>query len=190
MTRTEFTTRFHHIRNVRYEADYPLKSHGRQAAVLIPLVDYGDRLEVLLTQRAMHLRHHPGQVSFPGGAKEPHDCNVIDTALRESEEEIGLSPSQVEIVGTLPPYRTISGYSMTPVIGFIKPGQSLNKDENEVADIFEVPLHTLVDRKRHLIHYAHRQHQRFPIYFMPWKQRMIWGATAAILRNLSHHLYP
>ncbi|MBU3022931.1 CoA pyrophosphatase [Aestuariibacter sp. A3R04] len=190
MTRTEFNARFHHIRNVKYEADYPLKDCGRQAAVLIPLVDYGEKLDVLLTQRAKHLRHHPGQVSFPGGAKEPQDTDLVATALRETEEEIGLDPSYVDIVGTLPPYRTISGYSMTPVIGFVAPGQRLRVDENEVADVFEVPLRTLVDRKKHLIHYAQREQKHFPIYFVPWKQRMIWGATAAILRNLSHHLYP
>ncbi|MCW8108489.1 CoA pyrophosphatase [Alteromonas ponticola] len=188
MNRTEFIRRYHHIERVRSESDYPLSYTGRPAAVLIPLVDYQDELKVLLTERAHHLRHHAGQVSFPGGGAETGDSFPVGTALREAEEEIGLPPENVQIIGTLPNYRTISGYTIKPVLGFVEPHCKLTLDQNEVASAFEAPLSFLMDRSNHLIHQTHRHGQTFPIYFIPWKAYMIWGATAAILRNLSFHL--
>ncbi|MDO6477900.1 CoA pyrophosphatase [Alteromonas sp. 1_MG-2023] len=188
MNRSEFLQRYHHLRQIDYEADYPLRKTGRAAGVLIPLIDHPDGLTVLLTERAHHLRHHPGQISFPGGGAEPQDNTLADTALREAEEEVGLLRSEVDIIGALPEYRTISGYAMTPVIGFVKPGPVLTIDRNEVADAFEVPLAFLMDRRNHFAHFIERKQQRYPVYFMPWQSRLIWGATAAILRNLSSHL--
>lgn len=190
MTRAEFINRFHHARTVGVERDYPLTRKGRPAAVLIPLVDYGDYLTVLLTERAHHLKHHPGQISFPGGGYEDQDDNLVATALREAEEEIGLPQGHVNVIGSLPDYRTISGYTISPVVAFINPDFEAALDSNEVASMFEVPLAHVLDRKNHLIHHTHRDGRTFPIYFIPWQERMIWGATAAILRNLSHHIHP
>ena len=190
MTKNEFLEQFHHMRIPHVEPDFPLKHTGRPAAVLIPLVDYGNKLSLLLTERAHHLKHHPGQISFPGGAVEASDKTVTDAALREAYEEIGLPSENVETVGKLPPYRTISGYEIVPVIGFVSPNFSPIIDRNEVESAFEVPLSHVLERKNHLIHTTHRNNQSFPIYFIPWKERMIWGATAAMLRNLSHHIHP
>lgn len=190
MTRTEFLQQFHHLRQPHQEPDFPLTSAGRPAAVLIPLLDYGNKLSVLLTERAHHLRNHPGQISFPGGAVDAVDDNVFDAALREANEEIGLPYENVEVVGMLPAYRTISRYNIAPVIGFVAPDFNPILDANEVASAFEVPLAHLLDRKNHLIHTSHRDNRAFPIYFIPWQDKMIWGATAAILRNLSHHIHP
>ncbi|NMH58458.1 CoA pyrophosphatase [Alteromonas ponticola] len=188
MNRADFLRRFHHIERVHSERDYPLSYTGRPAAVLIPLVDYASELRVLLTERAHHLRHHAGQIAFPGGGAEAEDSFPVGTALREAEEEIGLSPERVQIIGALPDYRTISGYTIKPVIGLVKPESKLTLDKNEVASAFEAPLSYLMDRENHLTHHTHRHGQTFPIYFIPWKQYMIWGATAALLRNLSFHL--
>ena len=188
MDRIEFLQRFHHLRQVNYEADFPLRKAARAAAVLIPLVERDSGITVLLTERALHLRHHPGQISFPGGGAEPQDNTLVDTALREAEEEVGLLPSEVEVIGALPEYRTISGYAMTPVLGFVSPRHVIKIDTNEVASTFEVPLAFLMNRQNHLVHLAQRHPHQYPVYFIPWQNRMIWGATAAILRNLSSHL--
>lgn len=190
MTRFEFISQFQHIRKPKIEPDFPLRKTGRPAAVLIPLVDYGDKLKVLLTERAHHLKHHPGQISFPGGAVDETDKGYFDAALREADEEIGLPPQNVDIIGMLPRYRTISGYEIAPVVGFVNPNFTPVIDKNEVDSAFEVPLSHLLNRKNHLIHTTHRGNQSFPIYFIPYKERMIWGATAAMLRNLSHHIHP
>jgi 8-oxo-dGTP pyrophosphatase MutT (NUDIX family) len=190
MTKAEFLNQFHHLRLPHLEPDFPLTKTGRPAAVLIPLVDYGTSLSVLLTERAHHLRHHPGQISFPGGAVEESDNTLFDAAMREADEEIGLPPSHVDIVGVLPRYRTVSGYEIAPVVGFVNPSFELKLDPNEVESAFEVPLAHVLNRKNHLIHKTHLNKRSFPIYFIPWQERMIWGATAAILRNLSHHIHP
>ncbi len=190
MTKDEFISHFHHFRVPHVEPDYPLKKAGRPAAVLIPLVDYGNALSVLLTERAYHLKHHPGQISFPGGGVDKSDASLSDTALREAHEEIGLPPTNVQVIGSLPRYRTISKYEITPVVGFVNPNFKPVVDKNEVESAFEVPLAHVLNRKNHLVHTTHRNHQAFPIYFIPWKDKMIWGATAALLRNLSHHIHP
>lgn len=190
MTRNEFIVQFQHIRIPHSEPDFPLRKQGRPAAVLIPLVDYGVQLNVLLTERAQHLKHHPGQVSFPGGAVDTSDSSLFDAALREAHEEIGLPPTNVEIVGMLPSYRTISGYEIAPVVGFVDPNFTPNIDANEVQSAFEVPLEHVLNRDNHLVHNSVRKNQEFPVYFIPWENKMIWGATAAMLRNLSHHIHP
>ncbi|WP_338517579.1 CoA pyrophosphatase [Alteromonas gracilis] len=190
MTRNDFIAQFHHFRVPRVEPDYPLRKAGRPAAVLIPIVDYGNTLNVLLTERAYHLKHHPGQISFPGGGVEEQDATMFDAATREAHEEIGLPPENVDVIGMLPRYRTISGYEISPVVGFVNPNFNPIIDKNEVESAFEVPLAHVLDRKNHLIHTTHRNKQAFPIYFIPWKDKMIWGATAALLRNLSHHIHP
>ncbi|WP_018981726.1 CoA pyrophosphatase [Salinimonas chungwhensis] len=188
MHKSEFINRFQHARAVHQEPDFPLTRRGRDAAVLIPMLDFPDGLHVLLTERAHHLRHHAGQISFPGGGYEAQDASLVDTALRESYEEVGLPPHHVEVIGALPNYRTISGYHIKPVIGFVEPSFEYQIDDNEVASVFDVPLSHLMEKNNHLVHHTTREGQRFPIYFIPWQNRMIWGATAAILRNLAHHL--
>ena len=190
MNRADFLRQFHHLRQTHREPDYPLKSRGRPAAVLIPLMDYGNELTVLLTERAHHLRHHPGQISFPGGAVDEVDNSVFDAALREAHEEIGMPSENVEIIGVLPNYRTVSGYQIAPVVGFVEPSFTPVIDPNEVESAFEVPLAHVPNRKNHLIHTARKGKRSSPIYFIPWNEHMIWGATAAILRNLSHHIHP
>jgi len=188
MNRQAFLYYFQHARQVGKEPDYPLNRTGRPAAVLIPLIERGEGLSLLLTERAHHLRHHPGQISFPGGAVEESDETIIAAALRETQEETGISSDYIHVIGTMPDYRTISGYTIKPVIAFVTPGFTLKIDANEVASVFEVPFAHVMDKKNHLVHYTHRDKNRFPIYFIPYKDKMIWGATAAMLRNLSHHL--
>ncbi len=161
------------------------------AAVLVPLVLREDGPFVLLTQRTAHLAHHAGQISFPGGRMEAEDDNPIATALRETEEEIGLDRRHVEVAGDLDPYVTITGFRVIPVVGLISPPFSLTPDSFEVAEIFEVPLPFLLDRRNH-----HRHHrltadgQKRYYYAIPYQERYIWGATAAMLVNLAEILHP
>jgi 8-oxo-dGTP pyrophosphatase MutT (NUDIX family) len=159
-----------------------------RAAVLIPLLLKEDGLSVLLTQRTNHLRDHAGQISFPGGRMDPEDLSPDDTALRESQEEIGLDPKRVEIIGYLPQYLTVSGYSVTPVVGLVQPQAEYVLDEFEVADIFEVPLHFLLDPANHQVRLWQSEQGGRRFYSMPYENRFIWGATAGMLRNLYHLL--
>jgi 8-oxo-dGTP pyrophosphatase MutT (NUDIX family) len=159
-----------------------------RAAVLIPLLLKRDGLSVLLTQRTDHLHDHAGQISFPGGRMDPTDFDPNHTALRESEEEIGLNPQGVEIVGHLPQYLTVSGYSVTPVVGLVKPQAEYVLDTFEVADVFEVPLHFLMDPANHQVRVWESDQGSRRFYSMPYENRFIWGATAGMLRNLYHLL--
>lgn len=189
MNKSEFLHQFHHIRLVNKEPDFPLEISGRPAAVLIPIVQYRDELKVVFTVRAKHLKHHGGQISFPGGKQELTDKTLIQTALRETYEEIGIPPEKVDVIGNLPIYRTVSGYKVSPYIGFLSGPLNLVLDKNEVEETFEVPLTFLLNHQNHLIHWAKRNNDHTPIYFIPWQQHNIWGATAAFVRNLSHHFY-
>jgi 8-oxo-dGTP pyrophosphatase MutT (NUDIX family) len=187
MNKAQFINRFHHAKQVNSEADFPLNKPGKPAAVLLPILEYTDELTVLFTVRASHLKHHAGQVSFPGGKHEPSDSSLLETALRETHEEVGLSPSKVEIIGNLPLYRTVSRYEVIPYVGFICAPTNFTLDKNEVESTFEVPLNYLMDQRNHLIHWVKRNNEQVPVYFIPWKQHNIWGATAAFVRNLSNH---
>ena len=160
------------------------------ASVLIPLVQREDGLSMLLTQRTAHLTDHAGQISFPGGRAEEYDASAIDTALRETEEEIGLHRRHIEIVGVLPDYVTGTGYRVTPVVGLITPPFELTPDANEVAEIFEVPLAFLMDAGNHrrLSFDLPEGAGRRSFYAMPYERFFIWGATAGMLRNLFHFL--
>ena len=159
-----------------------------KAAVLIPLLLKEDSLWVLLTQRTNHLRDHAGQISFPGGRMDPEDQSPNDTALRESEEEIGLDRHRVEIIGHLPEYLTVSGYSVTPVVGLVQAQAEYVLDEFEVADVFEVPLSFLLDPANHQVRLWQSEQGGRRFYSMPYENRFIWGATAGMLRNLYHLL--
>jgi 8-oxo-dGTP pyrophosphatase MutT (NUDIX family) len=162
----------------------------RRAAVLVPLVRRPDGLTVLLTQRTEHLSNHAGQVSFPGGRAEEDDSSPIETALRETEEEIGLTRRHVEIIGVLPDHVTASAYIVTPVVGLLTPPFDLTAESNEVADIFEVPLRFLMDGMNHQIMSFDLPDGagRRSFYAMPYERFFIWGATAGMLRNLFHLL--
>jgi 8-oxo-dGTP pyrophosphatase MutT (NUDIX family) len=158
------------------------------AAVLIGLVMREAGLSVLLTQRTAHLHDHAGQVSFPGGRVEDDDADAAATALRETQEEIGLDAGFIEIVGVMPNYLTGTGFCVTPVVGLVTPGFDLAPDPFEVAEVFEVPLAFLMDP-------AHHQTRRASVgdivrffYAMPYQDHFIWGATAAMLRNLYRFL--
>ena len=159
-----------------------------RAAVLIPLVMKEEGLSVLLTQRTNHLRDHAGQISFPGGRMDPEDQSPNDTALRESQEEIGLDPKRVEIIGHMPQYLTVSGYSVTPVVGLVQAQAEYVLDEFEVADVFEVPLSFLLDPANHQVRLWQSEQGGRRFYSMPYENRFIWGATAGMLRNLYHLL--
>ena len=159
-----------------------------KAAVLIPLVLKEEGLSVLLTQRTNHLRDHAGQISFPGGRMDPEDQGPNDTALRESQEEIGLDPKRVEIIGHMPQYLTVSGYSVTPVVGLVQAQAEYVLDEFEVADVFEVPLSFLLDPANHQVRLWQSEQGGRRFYSMPYENRFIWGATAGMLRNLYHLL--
>jgi 8-oxo-dGTP pyrophosphatase MutT (NUDIX family) len=187
VNRSQFITQFQHARQVKGEADFPLTEPGKPAAVLIPVIENAGRLGVLFTVRAAHLKHHAGQISFPGGKQEPQDKDLIETALRETYEEVGIAAKQVQIIGSLSMYRTVSRYEVLPVIGFVNSPLNLQLDPNEVQSTFEVPLDFLLDQSNHLIHWVKRKKGQVPIYFMTWQEHTIWGATAAFVRNLSNH---
>ncbi len=159
------------------------------AAVLIPIVLRDDGLTVLFTQRTDHLHDHAGQVSFPGGRYEVEDGSPVMTALRETEEEIGLSRSRVEVLGLLPEYRTGTGFCVTPVVGLVKPPFTLRLDEFEVAAVFETPLEFLLDPDNHQRHSSEIRGKLRHYYAMPYEGYYIWGATAGMVVSFYHHLF-
>ena len=158
------------------------------ASVLVGLVQRPQGLRVLLTRRADHLRDHAGQISFPGGRRDPGDADAEDTALREAEEEVGLARRHVEILGTLPVYTTVTHYRVTPVVALVSPPFDLVLDAFEVAEAFEVPLQFLMSPAHHRRHLFEAEGDRRRFLSMPWhdgtREHFIWGATAAMLRNL------
>ena len=167
-----------------------------RASVLVPLV-LRDNMTVLLTQRTDHLTDHPGQISFPGGRAEAFDQDATATALREAKEEIGLEHSHVDVIGSLPTYTTGTGFIVTPVVALVRPGFSLRADPFEVAEIFEVPLSFLMSPANHHRHAVDVDGLRREFLSMPWqgqdeqglgRRYFIWGATAAMLRNLYRFL--
>ncbi len=173
-----------------YDLNPPAPS-GRElteAAVLVPLVERPRGMTVLLTQRTEHLSDHPGQISFPGGRMEPHDSDPEATALRETEEEIGLDRAFVEVVGRLDHYETVTGFLVTPVVGLVTPGFALEVDRVEVAEVFEVPLAFILDPSHHERHSRTVNGRQRHFYVIPYEERFIWGATAGMLVNLFRRL--
>jgi len=158
------------------------------AAVLIPVVAYPDGERVILTKRTAHLSNHAGQVSFPGGRVDPNDADIAAAALRETEEEIGLSRSHVDILGAIDPYITGTGFAVVPVVGQVRPGFSLQVEQHEVAEVFEVPLDFLLDQRNHLRHRGVFNGVEREWWAMPYLDYYIWGATAGMLRNLSQRV--
>jgi 8-oxo-dGTP pyrophosphatase MutT (NUDIX family) len=160
----------------------------RAAAVLIPIVNRAEGLAVLFTQRSADLPDHAGQISFPGGRVEAEDRDVDVAALRETEEEIGLSRERVTILGRLADYETVSGYRVTPVVGWVEPPFDIVADPVEVADVFEVPLAFLLEPRNQKRHFRMLGEIRRDYFAIPFGERYIWGATAAMLMILDRTL--
>ncbi|PHM21826.1 MAG: CoA pyrophosphatase [Curvibacter sp. PD_MW3] len=161
------------------------------ASVLVPIVAH-ERPTVLLTQRTSHLANHSGQIAFPGGKVDDTDADSIAAALREAEEEVGLTPDFIQVLGTLPIYTTGSAFIITPVVALVRPGFTLTPNEGEVADVFEVPLDFLMNPAHHRRHSLMAEGLRRDWFSMPYQdadmERFIWGATAGMLRNFYRFL--
>lgn len=190
----------------RWQPEFPgdgrlIDREPADASVLVPLVLRAGQLAVLLTQRTDHLADHAGQISFPGGRAEPEDADAIATALRETEEEVGLARRHIEVIGSLPTYTTVTNFVVTPVVALVEPDFTARPDPVEVAAVFEVPLAFLMNPAHHQRHAFESPSGRREFYSMPWQpapdereahddaaERFIWGATAAMLRNFYRFL--
>jgi 8-oxo-dGTP pyrophosphatase MutT (NUDIX family) len=167
---------------VRYV--HPPERAVTSAAVLVPLINRAGGVTVMLTQRTAHLHDHAGQISFPGGRVDEGDVDRVHTALREAEEETGLSRDMVEVVGMLPEYDIPTGFRVTPVVGWVEPPFELSPDPFEVAEVFEVPLTHFLDPANHQRHSDVVNGRQRHYYAMPYAGRHIWGATAGMLFSL------
>lgn len=162
-----------------------LRQPWQRAAVLIPLIMRTEGLHVLLTLRSPHLRHHPGQISFPGGRHDAQDHSLAATALRETHEELGIPPHAVHLLGQLPPHRTHSGFMVTPYLGLLTSPLDLQPAPDEVAAAFSVPLAPLLETKAYGQWPVTRSGQRQTVYGMVLSGHLIWGATARMLWQLA-----
>lgn len=160
---------------------------GRTAAVLVPVIDQDDP-ELVLTLRARDLAHHPGQVCFPGGAIERPGETAVETALRETREEIGVPETAIRPIGFLDRYDTVSDYRVLPVVGLLQPGLEWAPDRTEVDEVFTVPLSYITDHSRFRRTAREYQGVTHTIWSLTWDERVIWGVTAAIIRNLVDRL--
>jgi 8-oxo-dGTP pyrophosphatase MutT (NUDIX family) len=164
------------------------EGHPTPAAVLVPIVNRPDGLMLMLTQRSAGLPEHAGQISFPGGRVEPKDGSLADAALREATEEVGLASDHVTVLGELAPYETVTGYRVTPVVGWVEPPFELKPDPIEVADVFETPLAFLLDQRNHQRHFRMFGETRVEFWAIPYGEHYIWGATAAMIIILDRTL--
>ena len=169
-------------------ADFAVMDEARAAAVLIPVIARPE-LTVLLTQRTESLSTHAGQIAFPGGRVDEGDASVVDAALREAEEEIGLDRRFVEPLGFIDSYRTGTGYRIAPVVALVRPGFVLQLNPHEVVEAFEVPLSFLMDLTNHQRHSREWRGRQRDFYAMPFGERYIWGATAGMLKNMHLRLF-
>jgi 8-oxo-dGTP pyrophosphatase MutT (NUDIX family) len=165
-----------------------LPQQWTRAAVMVPLVERPAGLTVLLTQRAAHLKAHPGQISFPGGRLEANDAGPWEAALREAREEIGLAPERASLVGFLRDHMVLTGFLITPAVAFVRPDFELELDLTEVDDAFEVPLEFVLDPANRIERKRVFAGHEFTTYDIPFGERHIWGATAAMLLNLAAQL--
>lgn len=161
---------------------------SKVAAVLVPVVKRPSGLTILFTKRASHLRHHPRQISFPGGKKDLEDSSLTATAIRETFEEIGIGAEYITPLGWLPEHHTITNFSVFPLVALVEQKIELDINQDEVADVFEFPLNHFLQRNNHFTLHPHRQGQTHAVHFMPVGDKVIWGATAAILDKLALHL--
>lgn len=157
----------------------------RDAAVLVPIVERADGPTVLLTRRTAHLPRHAGQVAFPGGGQEPGDASPEETALRETEEEIGLGRDRIELIGRLKPRVSYSGFLVVPIVGLVRPPFALRPDPNEVDAVFEVPLDYVLDRDNHTLESHIRDGRERTFHVLPYGEHQVWGFTAMLLVNLA-----
>ena len=172
-------------RNPFIRGDKPLKN----AAVLVPLVDRGDGLTVMLTKRTDHLSNHGGQISFPGGRCDEGDADCVATALRETEEEVGLARRHISVVGELDDYIVGTGYLVRPVVGLVAPPFEITPHDHEVAEVFEAPLDFILDPTNIQLHARDVGGVQRHHFAIVWRDYYIWGATAGMLRNLSEVLW-
>lgn len=173
--------------NPELKGDLAAMAPPRPAAVLVPIV-LRPALTVLFTQRSHDMPSHPGQISFPGGKVEERDASPLACALREAHEEIGLTADRVEPLGYLDSYRTGTGFQITPVVAFVRPGFALALDAREVLEVFEVPLSFLMDEANHQKDAREWRGRQRSFYAMPYHGRYIWGATAGMLKNMHQRL--
>ena len=166
-----------------------LRPELRPAGVLMPIIDRDTELSVLLTERSAGLTHHAGQVSFPGGGMESHDRHIRDTALRETHEEVGIRPSQVDVAGYLEPTATITGFAVTTVIGFVDPAYVATPDPTEVETVFEVPFDFLMDDENATYTERELDGESVTVVSFDYAGHRIWGATAGIIISLKRILY-
>jgi 8-oxo-dGTP pyrophosphatase MutT (NUDIX family) len=160
----------------------------RPAGVLMPVQIVDGVAQVLLTKRASHLKHHPGQIAFPGGKQDDTDANAIAAALREAREEIGLPQEAVRVLGVLPTHETVTSFSVTPVVGLIERDFTIVPEPGEVEEVFRVPLSHVTDTERFFIQARRWRGQRRYYYTVPFGPYYIWGATARILRGLAERM--
>jgi 8-oxo-dGTP pyrophosphatase MutT (NUDIX family) len=160
----------------------------RPAGVLVACLDVSGGPRLLLTKRSSRLKHHPGQIAFPGGKVDPGDSGPIGAALREAEEEVGLPRAQVDVLGTLPSHETVTGFDVTPVLGWIRGGFDPIAEEGEVEEVFAVPLSHVTDPANFQVQSRIWRGQVRRYYVVPWGPYYIWGATARILRGLAERL--
>ena len=177
------------------DTDFPTYFHAADvtpvpAAVLVPVVNRPECATLMFTQRTAHLHDHAGQISFPGGRVDEGDADRIATALREAQEETGLDPSRVAIIGRLPDYDIPTGFRVTPIVGWVEPPFDIKPDPFEVADVFEVPLQFFLDPANHQRHQDMKNGRVRHYYSMPFGERNIWGATAGMLHSLYRILTP
>jgi 8-oxo-dGTP pyrophosphatase MutT (NUDIX family) len=158
------------------------------AGVLVPLFEKNGELHVVLTQRTNEVEHHKGQISFPGGSKDKRDTTILETALRETEEEIGLPRNAIDVFGKLNDFQTPSGFCITPIVAFLLPFPSFSMNTAEVSKIFDVPLSFFLDARNERVEQHNRSGKMVNVYFYRYGQYEIWGATAAILRSFLHDL--
>ena len=161
----------------------------RPAAVLAPIIKRAGGWTMLFTARSVETPAHPGQISFPGGRVQASDANAVETALRETFEEVGLERRFIEPIGAWDRYDTITGYRVTPIVGLVEPGFTLKLDPREVASAFEAPLDFLMNPVNHEVREAQWQGRTRYYYVMPWQGHNIWGATAGMVRALYERLY-
>ncbi|MEM8569572.1 MAG: CoA pyrophosphatase [Pseudomonadota bacterium] len=160
----------------------------RPASVLVPLVERSAGLNVILTRRAARLKHHPGQIAFPGGKQDGDDADALAAALREAREEIGLFPSNVEILGQFGAHETVTNFLVTPFVGVLEPDFVPKIDRTEVDEIFEVPLQFLLDPGNLQTHRFRRLGQWRSYFVIPYGPHYIWGATARMLKALGDRI--
>lgn len=172
------------LKRVAHLENQPL----RKASVLIGFVERNQELSIIFTKRAKHLKHHPGQVSFPGGKFEHQDINLANTALRETYEEVGIRGSEINIFGQMPELITISKFSVTPFLAFVDKGYTTNIDRNEVDEVFEVPAKLILDHsqlKSQQFQFANHSHR---VFGLSYKQHFIWGMTAQIIQAMQNQI--